>query len=63
MSLQWPDGVDKKQLPAMFRIWPKEYNKANATTSKEDNTNTKEIIIDNNQPVIEQANQPVILVL
>jgi len=63
ISFHWPAGVDRKQLPAMFRIWPMEYRMAKAATSKLENTNTKDTMKDSTLPVIEQASHPISLVL
>ena len=63
ISLTCPEGVDKKQLPAMLIICPIEYRMAYATTSNAENANTKETISESTMPTIEHTSHPIILVL
>jgi hypothetical protein len=63
IAFRCPDGVDKKQLPAILRICPKEYTTANTATSNSEKTKTSETINDMMLPIAAQAIHPIILVL
>lgn len=61
IAFKWPFGVDKKQLAAIFSIWQMENIIANDFTSNPEKTNTKVMIHDRRNPVIEQTKNPMIL--
>ncbi len=55
--------MDKKQLPAIFKICPIEYITAYIATSKSENMKTNENINDSTNPITEHVKKPIILVL
>lgn len=63
MAFKCPEGVDRKQLPAMFKTWQTEKIIAQTFTSKEENTKMKVRIHEIKNPTIEQAKNPMILCL
>ena len=58
-----PYGVERKQLPAMFSTWPREYSMAYVAMLNYEKMNTNVIINDSTQPVMEHAKNPIIRVL
>ena len=59
IALTCPLGVERKQLPAIFRIWQKENISAKATTFTAPNTNKNVNIHEKTLPIIEQDNHPI----